>query len=816
MIRVKYPLLFIGLFWLLGLIIGSFIQLPLYSLYIILLVGLIFLIGSFIRYFKKASLWLLLLFLSLFFFALIRMEFYQYNHQSFLSSETINNLNSEIGLRGYISSKPIINGDLVKFTVKPNTFLVDEVEYETQSNEEIIVYLYLHSIEEIDVVESWKSGIGIKLFGEIESPNTARNPGQFDYKKYLEHENIYWIIKVEGISKIEVSQGRTTATLLDNIREILLLKVDSLYDEPVAGFVKAITLGERNALAVDINDDFSILGLSHLLAISGLHLSILSLMLFWLLTKLGMTREKSALLISIIIFGYMFLTGASPSVVRATVMTVMLLFSFLYKNRLNGLQALSLAFLFITIIKPLWIYDIGFQLSFIITFYIIWGLPIISNILPIENRFLNKSISIILITQAASFPLIFYYFNQYSLLSIFANMLFVPIFSFFVLPFAIVTIILALLHLYIGNIFANLLTVIIEGFFDLFHKASQLNIFHFYGNFNSPYWVIIYYLFLSWLLLRGSFKSSFYSQLVKSRVFLLEKVFLLLIFFVILFSLLISNDGTVTFIDVGQGDSTLIETPEGYRILIDSGGNFKYAKEDWQRRRDEFEVGEDVILPFLHYKGIDTIDFAVLTHEDYDHMGGYFSLIDKVDIKMFVVPSSFPRTELGEELYKKIEYYNIPIYQMNSAKTLNIDQYTNINFIPIEVDESRNDNDHTLIAFLNMYDTAIAFPADLELNGETLTLEKYILTEVDILKVGHHGSNTSTSEIWLKTLQPKDAVISVGEQNRYGHPYQAILDRLGDYQIKIWRTDRDGAIVVYVKPASYGIDTIRRGNERNF
>jgi len=810
MFRVKYPLLFIALFWLLGLIIGSFIQLPLYALYILIFFGLVFLLGSFIRYYKKASFWLLFLFLSFFFFALVRVEFYQYNHQSFFSSEAVNNLDSEIGIRGYISSKPIIDGDLVKFTVKPSVFLINEAEHEAQSKEEVMVYLYLQNIEEIAVVELWKSGIGIRLFGDIERPNTARNPGQFDYQQYLEHENIHWVVKIDSISKIEVSNGRTSATLLDNIRESLFLKVDGLYEEPVAGFIKAIILGERNTLAVDINSDFSILGLSHLLAISGLNLSILSLMLFWLLTRLGMTREKSALLISIIIFGYMFLTGASPSVVRATMMTIILLYSFLFKSTLNGLQVLSLAFLIMTIINPLWIFDIGFQLSFIITLYIIWGLPIISERIPIKNRFLNKSISLILITQVASFPLIFYYFNQYSLLSIIANLLFVPIFSFIVLPLAIVTLILALLHLYIGNIFADLLTIILESIFDLFHKASQLNLFHFYGSFYSPIWVIIYYLVFSWLLSRDSFKNSFYSQRVKNRAFLLEKIFLLLIFFVILFTLLTNNGGTVSFIDVGQGDSTLIEAPEGYTVLIDSGGKFNYSKEEWQQRRDEFEIGEDVILPFLHYKGIDTINLAVITHEDYDHMGGYFSLIDQVDIKMFVVPNSFPRTELGEELYKKMDSYNIPIYQVNSAKAINIDQNTDINFIPIDLPESNNENDHTLITFLKMYDTAIAFPADLEVKGEEKVLEQYSLEETDILKAGHHGAGTSTSNVWLDALKPKDTVISVGENNRYGHPNQAVIDRLENYQIKIWRTDMDGAIVVYVKSTGYRIDTTKK------
>lgn len=812
--KVKYPLLFIGLFWLLGLTLGTIIQLPFYVLPLFLFLALVFLLGSFISYYKKVSLWILLLFLSFFLLALVRMEYYQYNHKSFFLNEAVESLDSEFGLRGYISSKPLIDGDLVKFTVKTTSFLIDGREYESPYKEEVMVYLYLHKLEEKELVEMWRTDMGIRLFGNIERPNTARNPGQFDYQKYLEHENIYWIVKVDNISNVDITYSRTHATLLDNIRENLASKIDSLYEEPVAGFIKAISLGERSELSIDINNDFSILGISHLLAISGLHLSILSLMFFWLLTKLGMTREKTAIIISVFIFGYMFLTGASPSVVRATIMTILMLYSFSFKSSINGLQALSIAFLVMTIINPLWIYNIGFQLSFIITFYIIWGIPLIFKRLPMEFGLLKKSISLIIITQAASFPLIFYYFNQYSLLSIIANLLFVPVFSFIILPLSIVTLILALLHLYIGNIFAEFLTILLESFFNLIHKASQLNFFHFYGTFSSVSLIIIYYIFFSWFLLRTDFKYSFYSHRIKKRIFFLEKLFLLLILVFVISPLLINKDGTVTFIDVGQGDSTLIETPKGYKILIDSGGRFNYPKEDWQKKRNEFEVGEDVILPYFHYKGIDTIDMAVITHEDYDHMGGFFTLTDNVDIKMFIVPSTFPRTELGTELYNKINNYKIPIHRMDNATAISIDQYTDITFIPIDIERSNNENDHTLITFLNMYDTAIAFPADLEVKGEAMILEQYIFTETDILKVGHHGANTSTSEMWLSALQPKDAVISVGKNNRYGHPNETILARLENYQIKIWRTDMDGAIVVYVKPTGYRIDTTINTNPK--
>ncbi len=800
---MRYPMLIVAFGWLVGLYTASTISISKTILILLLLISMVFFFMSLFVYYRKAKLWFLFFIIAICLTGFIRMDWYQIEHQSQFPEEI---MNQPIGLKGYIDSKPIVDGDLVKLMIEPISYQWNNKEYSLETKEKVLVYLFLQEEYEQQIASTWKKGMGIKLIGEIGTPSSAGNPGLFDYQAYLAQKTIYWKVNVEDISKIKVSSGKALFVSFSSFKEKLLRQIDLLFNDPYSGFIKAILLGERHDLSEDIRHDFSILGLSHLLAISGLHLSTLSLMLYWLLTKMRVTHENTVTIISIFLIGYMLLTGASASVVRATIMTVLMFYGLIWKQSISALQVLGIAFIFMTLYNPMWIYDIGFQLSMIITFSILWGFTILIEKLPMKDGMLKKALTLVIITQTASFPFVFYYFHQYSLLSWLLNLLVVPLFSMFIFPVALLIYLLSFLFFPLSHFFASILSELLTILFQWMHWSTSFSFFHFYGGVSSFFWTIMIYILFSWVLLRRKVKEAFISFNLKKIIFWSEKVVFLLLILTIIWVGFFNEEGVIIVIDVGQGDSILIQTPGHYEVLIDSGGKINFEKEEWRKRKDPFDIGEDVVLPFLHTRGLSKLDLAIVTHEDYDHIGGYLSIIDDIKIGTFVVSSEFPRTKYGEELQDKLNEKNINIVHINHQKTVQLDKHTQMLFLPVDVELSSKENNHSFAVYLKMYQTKMLFSGDIESDGEQQLLEQYGLPTVDILKIGHHGSNTSTSKIWLDALEPKAAIISVGLNNLYHHPSAEVINRLQIHEIPIWRTDLDGAVFVHIEEDGYKVE----------
>lgn len=803
----RYPLLLLAFFWVIGLLFGSF-----FVKYDILIascfvMGPLFLVISFISFKHKSNKWFIWLIISIFLFAFARMEFYDVNHQSLISNDLVEQFkDDEIGIRGYIDTSPNINGDLVKFIVKPISYYYDNKEIHIDTKERLLVYLYLKDIEDLASVNSWKSGMGINFAGSFNDINITSNPGQFNYERYLQRESVYWKIIVSGIDNVKTSDASAMSVLINNSRDSFTNTFDNLFDQSQSGFLKSIILGDSTDISAELQENFSITGLSHLLAISGLHLSIITFMIFAILLKLRVTRENAAIIVSIVLIFYMIIIGLRPSVVRATVMTLIMLYGFVFKNRISALQGLGIALFIMTLYNPMWIFNIGFQLSFVITFYILWGYSEVCNRLPLKEGLLKKSIALVIVTQFASFPIIFYYFHQYSIIAWLANLLIVPFFSSIILPFGLFILILGSLNVSFVTFFAEIMSFILTLLFKTIDWIAGISALHFYGNINSVIIIMLIYIFFTWFLLRKRIKESFIKLNFKKYIFIFEKASIVLLVIILLIPSIADDSVIITFIDVGQGDSIYIETLKGTSILIDSGGNFAFPKEEWKIRDDPFEVGKNIVLPYLRYSGVKNIDYAILTHEDYDHIGGYFSIIEKVDIGTFIAEEGFPRTEIGRKLYDNLVEKNIRVITINESKVIDIDKSTQMFFIPANITSSKVENDHSFALLLNIYNTRVLLSADIEKAGETYIMDKYEIEPVDILKVGHHGSNTSSTEKWLEVLQPTDAIISVGKNNRYNLPSDEVLIRLEDFGSNIWRTDDDGAILLRIFPNGYELN----------
>jgi len=810
----RNPILLISFVWAIGLFIGRHTEITWTKLIVGFTTSLVLFIMSFYLYSRKSNAWMTVLLGSSLLFGIAYMQEYQIQHQTDISANAVG---ETIGVRGYIDTKPIIDGNQVKLTIHPISYEWDKKEYFVSSSEKMIVSLYLNKEKEKEQITQWEDGMGILIYGQLDHPSSARNPGMFDYQKYLANKNIHWQLKVKNLTRIQVVEHWTFSHILTFMQERSAKPFDDYLSSPQSGFMKSLILGDRQDLSNDIHNDFSILGLSHLIAISGLHLTVFSLIIYWILSKLGLTKESRAIVTAVFLIFYMFFTGVSASVVRATIMALLTLYGVVYRKSFITLQSIGLTLILMTLFHPYWLEDIGFQLSFVVTFFLIWGYPKIDNILANTiPSFIRPSIGLIVITQLSSFPLVFYYFHQYSLLSWLANLIFVPIFSFIVLPFGLLLIILGLFLPYLAIMFGEVLNSFLKLLFYVINQLSQFQGLEIYQHLSI--WVVLFlYVLLIWLLLRKEVKESFVSYKLKRFLFLLEKgVIVVGIVFVIINLLWSQEQGIVTMIDVGQGDSILIQSPQGRTILIDSGGTLSFGDEkEWEKKKDTFDTGEDIILPYLHYRGIKNLDFAVLTHEDADHIEGYLSLVDQIPIRQFVVGNGFPRTEMGKELQIKLIQRHIPIKVISTKTDLIIDSQTRFSFFFLGNGKTVKENNLSLVSLLNMYNTSFAFMGDLEVEGEEKWIQNNEIPAVDFMKVGHHGSKTSTSDSLLYHLKPKEALISVGQHNLYHHPSNDVVERLVQKNIRIWRTDQDGAVLIRIKSKGYQIEKTQKKSVTN-
>ena len=236
----------------------------------------------------------------------------------------------------------------------------------------------------------------------------------------------------------------------------------------------------------------------------------------------------------------------------------------------------------------------------------------------------------------------------------------------------------------------------------------------------------------------------------------------------------------ILFLDVSQGDSILLHYPQNkYNILIDTGGNYNY------------EISKNIIIPYLKSKGINKIDYLILTHGDYDHMGESINLIENFKVEK-VIFNCGEFNDLEKELIKVLEKKKIKYY--SCIKELNIDN-NKLYFLQTKEYDNENDNSNVIYTELDGY--KFMFMGDAGVEKERDILEKYNLSNIDVLKVGHHGSGTSSCKEFIKEIKPKYGVISVGKNNRYGHPNKEVLDTLNDS--KIYRTDRDESVIFRIK-----------------
>ena len=582
-------------------------------------------------------------------------------------------------------------------------------------------------------------GDKITFKGTLSKPKNNTIPNTFNYRKYLYNHYVYYLVKIDNIKVI--SKTRSVKYKVKNY----IVKRSEKFKH--SDYFKAFLIGDKSEM-----DDYSIFqknGVSHLFAISGMHLSLLSGIILFLFKK---SRFKE-ILACIFLILFSMITNYSASIYRSLLLFIYIVLNKKLDLRISTVNVLLLVVCTLLIFNPLIIYDMGFLYSVSVSL----GLILFNKYMK-KNYFVNMFLTSF-IAFLFSLPITLYYNYEINLMQIINNVVIVPLVSIIIYPLTILTFIFSFLEP-ILNVLISILKFISTHLIMINIIVPKVSLIFYFT----------YYVFLFMFL-----KTN-------------RNIFILLI---IIYTLcikakpLIDFNTYVYFLDVGQGDSSLIYSKHKV-ILIDTGG------------KDNIKVSDNTIK-FLKSTGKSKINYLVLTHGDYDHMGEAMNLVNNFKVEK-VIFNCGEFNELEKDLIKVLDKKKIPYY--SCIKELNIDD-NKLYFLNNKDYGNENDNSSVIYTKLNNY--KFLFMGDAGVEVEKDLIEKYNLQDIDVLKVGHHGSKTSSSKKFIDEIEPKYSIISVGKNNRYGHPNNEVLNNIKDS--KIYRTDLDGSIKFKIKNDKFKIET---------
>jgi competence protein ComEC len=645
------------------------------------------------------------------------------------------------------------------------------------------------------------AGNVVRFQARLKKPRDFRNPGAFSWRRFLQARGIGAVGSVTGpdwMVKLPVKNGRNFSRVLTKIRHHLDSQILKSTSREASGVLRAMVLGDKTAVSKSVRSSFQDAGIAHLLAISGLHVGYLALLVYllfrliigrwtYLIARVPLQKAAAAMTLPLV-WCFIILVGAPVSAVRAGIMISVYLFGTIFGLRQDLLTTLAVAALIIVILEPLAIFDVSFQLSFVSVLAIILIVPRITW--PIKNWFARRSMQLVAVTIAAtigSAPLVAYHFHLVTGLGLITNLFAVPWTGIVVLP----SIALASIFPILWPLSGWAVDVLIGVAKQLSSIGSPL-IFHVAPNLAEL--MLIY----AGIVVLVFWKSLPYRRWCAGAVAA-----------GLLFNLgwwhirpLMTNTMEVTFIDVGQGDSALIRFPGGETMLIDGGG----------LPGGEFDIGEHVVVPAILKKGIHQIDRLVLSHPHHDHYRGLGTVAERFHPKELWMPNiAAPEQEFEfwGDFLGRVESAGVRIKEID-AKTEPMDiggvkvsiLHPN-GKLPADIDP----NDTSIVLKLTYGDVSFLFTGDLTEWGEQSLLRNGADPKSAILKVAHHGSETSNSREFLRAVSPKIAVISVGQYNRYHMPDAIVLDLLEEVAAKIYRTDLQGAVTIKTDGKELKVET---------
>ncbi len=702
---------------------------------------------------------------------------------------------NDIELSGKIITSCDINlkNNKMKFYIKDNDNLLKD--------EKVLISIDYNS----NLKEKIKIGNYISIKGKLRTPRPSSNPYQFDYKRYLLNNDCRYILYGDNnflkvTNKVKFSKNIEDdwyfiLSKFENTREKIIKIHSKNIKSPRLEILGGIVFGNET-INPDENtkEKFKSSGLLHLLAASGLNVALIYGIWSWIASLLRLPYNFSILTGCVFIIFYTFMTGFPPSILRAGLMILFVLLGKLIDRTSDSIGLVFFVGFLILLFQPKMIFDIGFQLSFAVTFGLITGVDVIilkfkksdeefrekyKNISRFKKYilFLFSPISLVsvitvpLIAQLWVIPLQMHYFNNFALLALFANIAVVPfigILSFIGFISSIIALIpkftapIVFVFDFIANPLLALLIKISEifsGFKYSLISTISLSVFQIFA-----FWIIIMTFLLN---LKNNFRN------------IKHLAALILIILIFLFSFIkldnFSKNLEIVMFDVGNADSFLIKTPKSKYFIIDTG------KKSYKGYSD----GEAIINRYLKNERINKINTLILTHYDLDHIGGALDILENNKIENVIVQNKNPDTKSAKEI---IFYLNDNKIKNKTAQNETIYKEDNLEIKTLKAD-LEDENESSIITLVQYKDKNILFMADAGV--EAYEKLKDEIPDVFILKVGHHGAKGVINSEMLDKLKPKYALISTGI-NKYGHPDYSTISYLEDKNIKIISTKSYG------------------------
>lgn len=681
-----------------------------------------------------------------FFLSLIFLVFILTWYQVFFKNDN-SKFSNEEEITGLIKSKKVTN---------------NKITLELKSKENIILNYYVDTYDELNKLnDTLYEGIIITAHGTLNQPSNNTIPNTFNYKKYLKSKKIYYTFKADALEIVG-----DNSNFYYQFKHWLSKRIESIDD---TGYIKAFVLGSKSEIDEEVFKTYQNNGITHLFAISGMHISLFSSILLFLLKKIHLKDNQAYPIILLFLLGYTFLVSFTASVVRAFTLYLLLYLNKRLKLGIRTTRIFIYVIVLILLLNPFFILDIGFLYSSLTSF----GLILFSDYLKTSNKVLAL-LRVSLIALLFSLPITINNFYEYNFLSILANIVIVPLVSTIIYPLSLITLILPFFH----PILKFFLTIL-ETISTILSSITWFKIILP----KMPWFLIISYYFIIYLIFKAKKKKCV--------------IFLIILLLGYKLSFNFDNNFYVYYLDVGQGDSILLISPRSRKaILIDTGGKKSVSYNEFPP--NEYHISNNIIT-FLKSINIGKINTLITTHGDYDHMGESLNIVNNFKVGN-VILNCGSLNELEQNLITLLDKKHIKY-----SKCINQLDISPIKLYFLNSGEYDNENDNSNVIYAKLNDYKFMFMGDAGVEKEEDILNKYNISVIDVLKIGHHGSKTSSSKEFITKIKPKYSIISVGKNNRYGHPNKEVLENLKDS--KIYRTDQDGSIMFKIKNNKLKIKT---------
>lgn len=650
-------------------------------------------------------------------------------------------------------------------------------------------------------------GDKIKFTGEYVKPTGRRNYHGFDYSLYLKTQKLYGTFEGSSYIVLSTSCCSYVEKIVNNFKEKTKKALRDNLDEDLAELCIGILIGDRNNLDEKIEEDFKKSNLTHMLAVSGSHFVYIIICIKYL-EKVIKWRNFNKVLTIIIIVLFMNLTGNTASVVRSGIMAIMLIVAKFFHRKSDVWTNMALSAVLALVYNPYTLFDIGFELSYggvigIVIFYdkvkdtlgkIIIKMHKESKML----QYILEGTSVTISANLVIIPIMIYNFNTISFSFIVSNLLAGGLLGIIV----ILGFLLVFLSLMLGqtlSIFFYILNFLLKALTKIAEVCSKLPFSYIYVPTPKILGILIFYSYLFFIINRDRLRVRIFNTL-KVRIAILILIIIFNLGYPILSSKRIGLE--INFIDVGQGDCTLIRA-NGKNILVDAGGS---------KDEKSFDVGKNTVFPYLLDRGIVSLDYVIVSHFDSDHCQGFNFILKNMKVKTAIICNIGQESEEYNHFVRLAKENKTKIRYVQKGSIIKLGKNKIIEILYPDKNEKINDNaknNNAIVFKLTWNKFSMLFTGDIEEKAERKILEMYKNKEEklksNILKVAHHGSKSSTMQEFLEIVKPSLALIGVGENNNFGHPNDMVLNRLEQSGCKTYRTDMLGEITITSNGKSYNV-----------